>query len=181
MGIFNPDFSKLDMNPIRKFRDDHRMTVTELYRETGVKISVIRDLEAGQLQTIPFGLRKFFAVQIPGFSIDTHYQAWRHTKRSLVYMPPVGELKISNEEHPFTQYRRKISVSLSSLCAFLCVPRFVVGKWETSQRRMPRNLKEALKEAHLSELDVRKLSNYGEIFYATREEARISEQAAHSR
>jgi hypothetical protein len=56
-----------------------------------------------------------------------------------------------------------------------------MGKWETSQRRMPRNLKEALFEAHLSQLDIRKLSNYGEMYYVTREEMRINEQQAHSR
>lgn len=180
MKTFTPDFSELEMNPIRKFRDDHRITVAELYRETGVKVPVIRDLEVGLPQTIPFGLRRFFDVQIPGFSIDAHYQTWRHKKRNLVYMPPVGELSISADDHPFIQYRKKLYISLASLCAYICVPRFVVGKWEVSQRRMPRSLQEALKEAHLSELDIRKLSNYGEMYYVTREEMRINEQA-HSR
>ena len=177
MGKLNPDFSNLGKNPVRKLRESKKLSVAKLSVDTGVSAQVIRDIEAGQPQNIPFGLQKFFDVEFPDSKIDEQYQNWRTNKRNCVYLPPVENLKMSESEHPFAQYRSKLGLSAATICEYLCVPRFVVRHYELNQRRMPRLLKTALREAHLSDFDIRKLANYGEIFFTNKEVARINAQA----
>lgn len=175
--MFKPDFTGLEKNPINVLRVSYRRTVTELSRITGVGPQVIRDLEIGLPLNIPFGIKRYFSEQTKYTNIDEQYNSWRHAKRDMVHLPPVGELKMSDAGHPFVQYRKKLDVSPAAMSDYLCIPRFVILHWESNQRRIPRRLIEALEQAHLSEFDIKRLANFGELYYDFREEIRINEQA----
>jgi hypothetical protein len=176
MSMFKPDFSSLPKNPIWQLRNDLHRSITELSRITGVGPQVIRDLEIGLPQNISYGLIRHFSGQTRYKSIDRQYQSWRRDKRNLVELPPVGELKMSEDTHPFIQYLNKIDISPALASDYLCIPRFVILHWVQSQRRIPRRVVEALTQAHLSEFDIKRLANHGEIYYDLREGVRIREQ-----
>lgn len=164
--MLNPDFSKLPINPLKSRREDYKLNVIRLSLKSGVSTQQIRDLEKGLPQTVPFGLMEFFKDK----TLDVQYNNWRRQKRHLVYLPPVGALKISVDMHPFTQYRKMIGIELAHFCELICVPRFVVGHYEQNQKSMPAILKnDALPQAHLSLHDIARLANLGVTYYEYKE------------
>lgn len=161
-----PDFSKLPVNPLKSRREDYELNIIRLSLKSGVSTQQIRDLEKGLPQKVPFGLIEYFEDN----TLDVQYNNWRRQKRHLVHLPPVGALKISVNIHPFTQYRKMLGVTLAHLCELLCVPRFVMIKYEENQKSMPAILKnDALPQAHLSLHDIARLANLGETYYEYKE------------
>jgi predicted transcriptional regulator len=179
---FVPDFSTLRKNPVRKLREDISINVADLARETHVTPQVIRDIEKGLPASVSDSIQEYLASQFPTFPFDDEYQTWRKEKRNLVNLPPVGDLRISNlSTHPFAQYRKNIEAPLPDFCEWLCFPRFVLSHYESNQRRMPRVLQyEALPQAHMTEIEIRRLANMGEMFYIARERGAINEQQINS-
>lgn len=174
--MFKPNFSSLPQNPLRTIRYAKKYSIAQLSRLTGTDTQVIRDLEVGLPKTIPTKISDFFLTTIEPIILDRQYNDWRRFKRSLVFLPPVGQLSISSDVHPFAQYRKQIDVSASSLCEYICVPRFVIMHYESGQRKMPRLLQDVLPQVHMSELDVHKLNNLGQVFYVNQEQIKIKEQ-----
>lgn len=170
-----PDFSSLPKNPIRERREILGYNIAQLSRAVKITPQCIRDIEDGMAKNVPDKLRKFFEVKDVPNTIDVQYNDWRKAKRELVHLPPVDSLSVSYNLHPLTQYRIKISISIATFCKYLCIPRFVVMHYEAEQRRIPKQLKEVLLDAHLSQIDVARLANLGEIFYIAREQRKTDD------
>lgn len=175
--MFKPDFEGIPKNPIREYREHSRHNIADFSRRVDVDTQVIRDLESGIPKTIPTRIKTFFTSIVSPEILDRQYNEWRQIKRSRVYLPPVGILSVSSDIHPFAQYRAKLKVEkVTTLCEYLCIPRFVIMNWEEKQFRMPKLLREVLPQVHLKIQDVDKLGTLGEIYYSAREQRRINEQ-----
>lgn len=182
--MFKPDFTSLPMNPIRYKREKIlQYNIAGLARAAGISPQTLRDVELGLPKTIPTKLQEFLDSQFRGNTFAAQYEQWKKDRRSLVFLPPVGILSISSELHPFEQYRNKIGLAISGFCEYLCVPRFVIMKYEESQKKIPRLIASVLIQAHVSQSDVDKLANMGEMFYLAREQRLINAQQrqAHAR
>lgn len=179
--MFKPDLSDLPINPIKEIREKRKLNIAQLSRLANVTTQQIRDLEHGLLQSVPPGLNRVFLTDIHGEILDRQYNEWRRFKRSLIKLPPVGSLSISSDIHPLAQYRTELGWQNTVFCEYLCIPRFVLMHYESRQRRMPRSLKDdAFPQANLSQPDIARLANMGELYYAAQEQRRIRARQAYS-
>lgn len=169
-----PDYTIFDLpkNPVKQLRETKQLNVAQLAKFTHLAIPTIRDVEKGLPATVPGPLKLFFDSQ----SLAKDYEDWKYMKRSCVFLEPVGLVSVSSDKHPFAQYREKLNITVAQLSEILCVPRFVIANYESGkQKKMPDVLKFfALPQAHLSEHDIARLANLGEIHYIAQEKKRIN-------
>lgn len=174
---FEPDYTELPENPLRKYRDEHRITQREMGAKSGVTVGVIAATESGQYTNIP---TKILAVYPELRNVTQEYWNWRKQKRERLYLPPINEeigeyvdnliLHRTNPEliHPFSLYIKLNGMNFSQACNWLCLNRGAMTQYITLQTKtLPRDAKDALLSAHLSIHQVDYLDTLGRIYGRT--------------
>lgn len=134
-------------SPILKAMESLELDRNELAALSGVAGTTIEYTEKGIFTSIPAGVRDILQEWDP--DIELNYRKYQIAKRFLwegVKDLPQGFPYLSDMMHPHTEWRMNIAeLNVNQYCEALCVPRFVVQKYEAGeQAKFPEILTVAL-------------------------------------
>lgn len=136
------------INPITFAMDELAVSRKQLAEISGVSITTIEYLESGSYGTIPFEIIQIIQPVMPSdrnWTIQGEYDRWKMNKLMNSSLPSVltdGYPQLGDIMHPHTEWREaECLLSLNEYAGTLCVPRFVIQKYESgNQRKFPKNL-----------------------------------------
>lgn len=134
-------------SPILQAMETLELNRAELADLAQVAITTIEYTEKGIFTSIPSDVLDILWEANP--NIETHYKQFQIAKRFEWDYPkqlPPGFPHTSDIMNPHTEWRMAVvELSVNEYCAALCVPRFVIQKFEAGeQRKFPDVLSTAL-------------------------------------